>query len=117
MRIFKYLEKIAVYGIWFGGITLFFFVPLGFHHDLRLGHYPRFRMSDLTTKSQNTRATLRRLWSTPLADGSIPFVRMQQLWEMMQKDEEEIVKKWRQKDGGKKMGIQIPCLIFSPPFF
>src|SRR5215470_9813969 len=39
-------------------------------------------MSDLTTKSQDTRAMSKRLWSTPLADGSIPFVRMQQLWEM-----------------------------------
>src|SRR5215468_3194597 len=39
-------------------------------------------MNDLTKKSQNTRATSRRLWSTPLADGSIPFVRMQQLWDM-----------------------------------
>ena len=28
------------------------------------------------------RAISKRLWSTPLADGSIPFVRMQQLWEM-----------------------------------
>jgi hypothetical protein len=39
-------------------------------------------MSDLTTKSQNIRATSKRLWATPLADGSIPFVRMQQLWDM-----------------------------------
>jgi hypothetical protein len=31
---------------------------------------------------QNIRAISKRLWSTPLADGSIPFVRMQQLWEM-----------------------------------
>jgi hypothetical protein len=30
----------------------------------------------------NTRAISKRLWSTPLADGSIPFVRMQQLWDM-----------------------------------
>jgi hypothetical protein len=29
-----------------------------------------------------SRAKVRRLWATPLADGSIPFVRMQQLWEM-----------------------------------
>ena len=28
------------------------------------------------------RAISKRLWSTPLPDGSIPFVRMQQLWEM-----------------------------------
>jgi hypothetical protein len=40
MSIFRYLEMIAVYGIWFGGITLIFFVPLGFHHDLRLGAVP-----------------------------------------------------------------------------
>lgn len=39
-------------------------------------------MSKETAKSQNLRAISRRLWSTPLADGSIPFVRMQQLWEM-----------------------------------
>ena len=32
--------------------------------------------------SPNTRANSKRLWSTPLADDSIPFVRMQQLWEM-----------------------------------
>ncbi len=30
----------------------------------------------------SSRAASRRLWSEPLADGSIPFVRMQQLWEM-----------------------------------
>ena len=39
-------------------------------------------MSDRVTHSQNTRAISRRLWATPLADGSIPFVRMQQLWDM-----------------------------------
>jgi len=39
-------------------------------------------MSDHKTKSQNIRAISKRLWSTPLADGSIPFVRMQQLWDM-----------------------------------
>ena len=39
-------------------------------------------MSEQTTKSQNVRAISKRLWSTPLADGSIPFVRMQQLWDM-----------------------------------
>jgi hypothetical protein len=33
------------------------------------------------TPSKNVRAISKRLWSTPLADGSIPFVRMQQLWE------------------------------------
>jgi GrpB-like predicted nucleotidyltransferase (UPF0157 family) len=32
--------------------------------------------------SPNSRAISKRLWSTPLADGSIPFVRMQQLWDM-----------------------------------
>ena len=31
---------------------------------------------------QKSRATSKRLWSTPLADGSMPFVRMHQLWEM-----------------------------------
>ena len=30
----------------------------------------------------NIRAISKRLWSTPLPDGSIPFVRMQQLWEL-----------------------------------
>ena len=39
-------------------------------------------MSEQATKSQNVRAISKRLWSTPLADGSIPFVRMQQLWDM-----------------------------------
>ena len=39
-------------------------------------------MSEQTTTSKSARANSRRLWSTPLADGSIPFVRMQQLWEM-----------------------------------
>src|SRR2546423_7848338 len=41
-----------------------------------------FPMSEPVTHSQNIRASSRRLWATPLADGSIPFVRMQQLWEM-----------------------------------
>lgn len=39
-------------------------------------------MSEHATTSKGVRAISRRLWSTPLADGSIPFVRMQQLWEM-----------------------------------
>jgi hypothetical protein len=39
-------------------------------------------MSDPVTHSQTVRAMSKRLWSTPLADGSIPFVRMQQLWDM-----------------------------------
>jgi hypothetical protein len=39
-------------------------------------------MSEQTTSSQSLRAISKRLWSTPLADGSIPFVRMQQLWDM-----------------------------------
>ena len=39
-------------------------------------------MSDPATTSKNIRAVTRRLWATPLADGSIPFVRMQQLWDM-----------------------------------
>jgi hypothetical protein len=39
-------------------------------------------MSNHATHSQNVRAISRRLWSTPLADGSIPFVRMQQLWDL-----------------------------------
>ena len=39
-------------------------------------------MSDHATTSKNVRALARRLWATPLADGSIPFVRMQQLWDM-----------------------------------
>ena len=39
-------------------------------------------MSNHVTNSENIRATSKRLWSTPLADGSIPFVRMQQLWAM-----------------------------------
>jgi hypothetical protein len=39
-------------------------------------------MSDPSTDLYNLRAISRRLWSTPLADGSIPFVRMQELWEL-----------------------------------
>ncbi len=39
-------------------------------------------MSNHSAHSQNVRAISKRLWSTPLADGSIPFVRMQQLWDM-----------------------------------
>ena len=39
-------------------------------------------MSDHVIHPQNIRAVSRRLWATPLPDGSIPFVRMQQLWEM-----------------------------------
>ena len=31
---------------------------------------------------KNIRAISKRLWATPLPDGSIPFVRMQQLWDM-----------------------------------
>jgi hypothetical protein len=43
------------------------------------------RASDLTmdnAKPENLRAISRRLWAEPLPDGSIPFVRMQQLWDM-----------------------------------
>ena len=39
-------------------------------------------MSEQATNPRNVRASSKRLWSTPLADGSIPFVRMQQLWDM-----------------------------------
>ena len=39
-------------------------------------------MNEQATKSRSVRAISKRLWSTPLADGSIPFVRMQQLWDM-----------------------------------
>src|SRR5262245_21629608 len=39
-------------------------------------------MNEQTAKSRNLRAISKRLWSAPLADGSIPFVRMQQLWDM-----------------------------------
>ena len=39
-------------------------------------------MSAHSTNPQNVRAISKRLWSTPLADGSISFVRMQQLWDM-----------------------------------
>src|SRR5262245_56335327 len=42
-------------------------------------------MKDHAGKPQNVRAISKRLWSTPLPDGSIPFVRMQQLWEMAEK--------------------------------
>src|ERR1041385_2837012 len=41
-----------------------------------------FSMSDHVIHAPNIRAISRRLWATPLADGSIPFVRMQQLWDM-----------------------------------
>ncbi|HVZ61339.1 MAG TPA: hypothetical protein VG892_11195, partial [Terriglobales bacterium] len=39
-------------------------------------------MSEPVSHSQNLRAISRRLFATPLADGSIPFARMQQLWEL-----------------------------------
>src|SRR5581483_1207822 len=39
-------------------------------------------MSELPTDHQHVRTVGRRMWPTPLADGSIPFVRMQQLWDM-----------------------------------
>lgn len=39
-------------------------------------------MSEQATDPRILRASSKRLWSTPLADGSIPFVRMQQLWDM-----------------------------------
>ncbi len=39
-------------------------------------------MSDAPTDSRHARAMSKRLWSTPMPDGSIPFLSMQQLWEM-----------------------------------
>jgi hypothetical protein len=39
-------------------------------------------MSDPATHARNVRAISRRLWATPLPDGSIPFIRMQQLWDL-----------------------------------
>src|SRR5437867_1875285 len=39
-------------------------------------------MSDFVIHPQNMRAISRRLWATPLADGSIPFMGMEQLWHM-----------------------------------
>jgi hypothetical protein len=39
-------------------------------------------MIEHSTNPRHFRAISKRLWSTPLADGSIPFVRMQQLWDM-----------------------------------
>src|SRR5689334_22243361 len=39
-------------------------------------------MNEHQPHPKNVRAISKRLWSTPLADGSIPFVRMQQLWDM-----------------------------------
>ena len=39
-------------------------------------------MSEQTKNTPNRRAASKRLWASPLADGSIPFVRMQQLWDM-----------------------------------
>lgn len=41
-----------------------------------------FPMSNHPADSENARAISRRMWATPLPDGSIPFVRMQQLWDM-----------------------------------
>ena len=41
MRIFPtHLRKLAVYGVWFGGITIAFFAPMGFHHNIRFGMIP-----------------------------------------------------------------------------
>src|SRR3954465_11736528 len=40
------------------------------------------REQTTTTSPQNLRATSKRLWSAPKADGAILFVRMQQLWDM-----------------------------------
>jgi hypothetical protein len=34
------LRKLLVYGIWFGGITLVFFVPTEFHDNIRVGIIP-----------------------------------------------------------------------------
>jgi len=39
-------------------------------------------MSHDSAHPKNVRAISKRMWSAPLADGSIPFVRMQQLWDM-----------------------------------
>jgi hypothetical protein len=36
------LRKIVVYGIWFGAITLVFFLPMPFHHNIRVGTLPLF---------------------------------------------------------------------------
>lgn len=38
--VLKYLRNVLLYGTWFGGVTLVFFVPLGFHHDLSFGMIP-----------------------------------------------------------------------------
>jgi hypothetical protein len=42
----------------------------------------RATMNDQPELPPHSRASSKRLWSTPLPDGSIPFVRMQQLWDM-----------------------------------
>jgi len=39
-------------------------------------------MEEQAGMQPSLRAISKRLWATPLADGSIPFIRMQQLWEM-----------------------------------
>ena len=39
-------------------------------------------MNDEAGHPGRARAKAKRLWATPLADGSIPFVRMEQLWDM-----------------------------------
>ncbi|MEI6077792.1 MAG: hypothetical protein WCS94_19575 [Verrucomicrobiota bacterium] len=39
-------------------------------------------MKEQAETQHSLRAISKRLWSTPLEDGSIPFVRMQQLWDM-----------------------------------
>jgi hypothetical protein len=39
-------------------------------------------MKENPGRPANPRARSKRLWATPLADGSIPFVTMPQLWEM-----------------------------------
>ena len=38
--VLKKLIKLLVYSFWFVLITLFFFAPLGFHHNLRFGFIP-----------------------------------------------------------------------------
>src|ERR1044072_4489474 len=38
--VLKYVRNFLLYGVWFVGITIIFFVPLGFHHNIRFGVIP-----------------------------------------------------------------------------
>lgn len=35
--VLTYLREFLIYGFWFGGLTIVFFAPLAYHHNIRFG--------------------------------------------------------------------------------